>query len=184
MNKYINLLPWREELKEFQKKQFILMIGIGMVVSAFILLLCHLLMIDLIKIQEHRNEYLQGEISILNKQITEITDLQKEKERLLARMNIIQRLQINRPHIVQLFDGLTRTVPEGLYLTNMTRIGSHVTLEGKAESNTRVSKFMRNIEDSKWLMAPKLSVIQAENPKNGERVISFNLQAEQEIKKE
>lgn len=181
MRKGVNLLPWREELKELQKKQFFAMLGTGIIISVVIIILMHFFVVQYIAYQVKRNDFLQQQISLVDKQISEIQRLQKEKELLLARMNIIQHLQENRPHVVKLFDGLVRTIPEGLYLTSMTRLDMRLTMEGKAESNTKVSKLMRNIETSHWLTAPELSTIQAENPKNGEHEITFHLQAQQLI---
>ncbi len=138
-----------------------------------------------ITFQNENNDFLKNEIKKLDQQIAEIQALQKEKAQLLARMEIIQQLQTNRPQVVRLFDGLVHTVPEGLYLTNLTRTGPSIVMDGKAESNTRVSTFMRNIEASNWLKNPLLTLIQAGTPKDtnkpsdkqSDRMIGFNLQA-------
>lgn len=177
----INLLPWREELKELQKKSFLSMLGLGIVVTSGLVLCIHILINRQIGFQNENNDYLKNEIKILDQQISEIQRLQTEKEQLLARMDIIQQLQTNRPLVVRLFDVIVHTVPEGLYLTNLTRTGPKIMIDGKAESNTRVSTFMRNIEGSHWLNSPVLTLIQAEDQKEGnkqtDRMIGFNLQA-------
>lgn len=179
----INLLPWREALKEQQKKEFISMQGLAALSAIATMLIVHLLFNYQITFQGQINEYLKNEIKILDNKIAEIKALKKEKQRLLARMEIIQQLQTNRPQIVRLFNEIVKTVPEGLYLTSLTRTGNSILMDGKAESNTRVSTFMRNIESSKWLKNPILTVIQADNSKQtdsfSDRLIDFKLQAEE-----
>ncbi|MBS0285888.1 MAG: PilN domain-containing protein [Proteobacteria bacterium] len=179
----INLLPWREEQKEQQKREFISLLGLGIVAASGLMLLVHMLIARQVNFQNDNNLFLKNEIKKLDEQIAEIQALQKEKQQLLARMEIIQQLQTNRPQIVKLFDGIVHTVPEGLYLTNLSRTGPNLVIDGKAESNTRVSTFMRNIESSHWLKNPVLTYIQADTPKEGDkqvvndRLIGFNLQA-------
>lgn len=179
----INLLPWREELKIQQKKEFISLLGLAILAATGLILFIHMLISRQIAFQNENNDFLKNEIKKLDQQIAEIQALQKEKQQLLARMEIIQQLQTNRPQIVRMFDGIVHTVPEGLYLTNLSRTGPNVVLDGKAESNTRVSTFMRNIESSTWLKNPLLTLIQADSKeekqgeKNSDRMIGFNLQA-------
>lgn len=179
----INLLPWRQERKELEKKQFLALIAGFAGLSGAIVFGVHILFSQQITNQKGLNEYLQSEIKVLDKKIAEIDAIQQEKERLLARMDIIQQLQSNRPHVVRLFDNLVRTIPDGLFLLSLNRTDSLIAIEGKAESNTRVSKFMRNIDSSDWLTSPLLNVIQADD-KEDESVISFTLQAIQVTKEE
>ena len=134
--------------------------------------------------QDRLNDSLRTEVAELDKKIIEIDNLQKEKENLLARMGIIQQLQSDRQKIVRLFDNVTRTVPEGLYLTTLNRTGVQLLIEGKAESNTRVSKFMRNIEASAWLSNPVLNLIQADEKGKENHGLGFTLQAVQAPDKE
>ncbi|MFO1259376.1 MAG: PilN domain-containing protein [Gammaproteobacteria bacterium] len=179
----INLLPWREERKNQKKKEFFALMSGCAGLSALLVFSIHLFFKHQIEYQLEKNGYLKQEISQLDRQIAEIEGLQKEKERLLARMDIIQQLQSNRPHIVRLFDVVSRTVPDGLFLVSLTRADGRLLVEGKAESNTRVSKFMRNIESSNWLYSPVLSFIQADQladkqqaPKEHDNMIGFNMQ--------
>ncbi len=183
----INLLPWREQLKEQQKKEFFALLGASVLILFLLFLCIHLIIVNQINHQNEDNEYLKNEIKLLDQQIAEIQGLQKQKEELLARMEIIQQLQTDRPKVVRLFDVIAKTVPQGLYLTRLTRQGSNILIDGKAESNTRVSTFMRNIEASSVLRSPLLTLIQADDRKEGEkpstnfidRMIGFNLQAVQ-----
>lgn len=194
--KNINLLPWREEYKEFQRKQFIFFLGFAAAMSVFLIVGLHLFFMNRTDNQYARNDYLKQEIAKIDKQITEIEGLQKERQLLLARMNVIQRLQENRPNAVKIFDGIAKTVPDGLYFTNVTRVKSKLNIQGKAESNIRVSKFMRNIEASAWLTNPVLSVIAVEDEQDknknqaqttmklSEQDLMFNLDAQQTFKEE
>ncbi len=175
MTTNINLLPWREEQQEIERLQFIAMMAVGCVIALAIVVGIHFLFDHKLSYQNELNGILKQEITVLDSKIAEINELEKEKQRLLARMAIIQELQGNRPHVVRLFDNLVRTIPDGLYLVSLTREGQAIAIQGKAESNTRVSKFMRNIESSDWLSRPLLNVIKANDENDSQ--ISFTLQA-------
>ena len=180
----INLLPWRETLKEQQKKEFLAMLGFVVAAAVALMLCIHTLVARQITFQQENNTYLKSQIQVLDQKITEIQKIEKEKKELLAKMEVIQQLQASRPEVVQFFDGIARIVPPGLFLTSLSRAGTKILIDGKAESNTRVSALMRNIEASNWLKTPELSLIQAdekqtEKSKNhlNDRLIGFNLQA-------
>lgn len=115
----------------------------------------------MIENQQNRNRFVQNEISVLDKKIKEIKALDKTKSKLLARMEVIQRLQSSRPEIVHMFDQLARTVPEGVYLTKFSQRGKNLAIAGNAQSNTRVSAYMRNLEKSPWLKGTDLNVIRS-----------------------
>jgi type IV pilus assembly protein PilN len=174
----INLLPWREAERRRRQREFA---GIAVAALAVILLLgvaVHLVMGKLISNQEDRNQFLRYQISLLDKQIREIQDLEKTKARLLARMDVIQQLQESRPEVVHLFDELVVDIPEGVYLTKVTQSGRSVVVDGRAQSNARVSAFMRNIEASKWIGGPSLMVIEHEN-QGGAEMSRFQLRFNQ-----
>lgn len=180
----INLLPWREELKEQQKREFLSMLGSAVIAASGMMLLIHVAIGRQITLQNEDNDFLKNEIKILDRQIEEIRAIDKEKKQLLAKMEVIQELQASRPEVVRLFDGIVRLIPPGLFLTSLSRTGERVQIDGKAESNTRVSTLMRNIEASKLLTDPILSLIQADDQKEGDKsvkgtdhLIGFNLQA-------
>lgn len=155
----INLLPWREELRTEKTRQFITMIGLSAFMTAAIILLVHVNIAGLISHQESRNDILNKEIEKLDLALKEIKELENTKEELLSRMEVIQSLQQRRPQIVHLFDEFVRTVPDGIYLTSIKQQGNALTINGVAESNGRVSAYMRNIDASEWMSTPKLSVI-------------------------
>lgn len=157
----INLLPWRAERRKQRQREFGVMLGMaalaGVLLSAFIWLY-YSAQIDG---QNERNAYLQGEITKVETQIGEIDKLDKQKARLLARKKVIEELQANRSQMVHLFDSLVRTIPDGVSLTSLKQEGDLLTLEGRAQSNARVSTYMRNLESAGWMKDPDLSIIEA-----------------------
>ena len=157
----INLLPWREELRKEQTNHFVTMLAISLVLTLAIVALIHVNMNQLISHQEKRNKILDQELVRLDVELLKIKDLEETKEKLLSRMEIIQSLQQKRPQIVHLFDELVRTIPEGLHINKINQRGTTITITGLAESNGRVSAYMRNIDSSDWMTSPKLNVIQS-----------------------
>ena len=174
----INLLPWREEQRKERMKQFQTMAGLAAFLMLAIILLVHIRIGGFIDNQTSRNSYLQQEIKTLEKKIAEIKELENEKSNLLARMNIIQQLQSSRPQVVHVFDQMVNTIPAGVYLTNIKNIGPTITLDGFAQSNARVSSYMRNVDDADWLTGPRLDVIETQNDK-GQRISKFTLVVKQ-----
>ena len=174
----INLLPWRDELRKERQKQF----QISAVLAAFLMLaiiaLVHFRMGAIADNQQSRNAYLEKEIKVLNKRIKQIKDLEKSKARLLARMDIIQQLQGSRPQVVHVFDELVTTLPDGVYLTNIKNSGAGITLNGVAQSNARVSSYMRKVDNAEWLANPRLNVIETKARK-GQRISKFALKVRQ-----
>ena len=156
----INLLPWREAERKLKRQEFILSIGAAVATAALFALLGRWQMSASISHQEDRNKVLQDEIAQLDKQIEEINGLDTQKRRLLARMDIIERLQRSRPEIVHVFDEIVRILPEGVYLTYLKQAGGRFEFRGVAQSSTRVSSFMRNIEASEWLSDPSLQIVE------------------------
>lgn len=170
----INLLPWREEQRKERIKQFQTIIALAAFLMIAIIALVHIRVGGIIDNQISRNTYLNKEIKSLEKQIAEIKELEKEKSKLLARMNIIQQLQSSRPQVVHVFDQMVNTIPTGVYLTTIKNTGPSITFNGFAQSNARVSSYMRNIDDADWLTAPRLNVIKTLNEK-GQRISQFTL---------
>ena len=157
---HINLLPWREEQRQEQTRQFVTVTVLSLALTGAILFMVHVTFSNQIDHQKYRNKILQTEINTLDASLKQIATLEETKEQLLARMDVIQSLQQQRPQIVHLFDDFVRTVPEGIYLTKIKQQGEQLTIEGVAESNGRVSAYMRNIDASGWMATPKLKVIE------------------------
>jgi type IV pilus assembly protein PilN len=157
----INLLPWREELRKEQTRQFVSMMAISAIFTAAIILLVYVNFAKMIDSQNYRNNMLTSEIAKLEEQLKQIAELESTKAQLLSRMEIIQSLQQKRPQVVHVFDEIVRTLPEGIYLTNLKQQGDGFEFTGISESNGRVSAYMRNIEASEWMKNPRLKVIEA-----------------------
>ncbi len=156
----INLLPWREELRQKRKKDFLTAVVGAVLVGGLLAYAGKLGVQAQIRAQQGRNTILETEIAELDKQIEEILGLENQKERLLARMEIIEQLQRARPEVVHLFDEIVETLPEGVHLTEIRQAGSRIELHGSAQSSTRVSALMRNIDSSEWLRDPGLDVVE------------------------
>lgn len=163
----INLLPWRAERRKQRQKESGLMLGaaaVGGVVLSFLLVSFYN---GQISGQEERNAYLDQQITEVDKKIKEIEELDKKKAKLLARKEVIEKLQSNRSQMVHLFDSLVRTIPDGAVLTAIKQDSETLTLEGRAQSNARVSTYMRNLEGSGWMTKPDLSIIEAKGFEKG-----------------
>jgi len=156
----INLLPWRESERKRKRQEFILSIGAAIATAALVTLLGRWQMSAAIEHQNDRNRIISEEIAELDKQIQEILGLENQKRRLLARMEVIETLQRSRPEIVHIFDEVVRVLPEGVYLTYLKQTGTRFEIRGVAQSSTRVSAFMRNIDASEWLADPALRIVE------------------------
>jgi len=157
----INLLPWRAERRKQRQKEFTILLAmsaLGAVLLSFLLVGYYNAQISG---QNGRNQYLTSQIAEVQKQIDEIKLLDEKKAKLLARKEIIEKLQANRSQMVHLFDSLVRTIPDGVILTSIKQDEDTLTLEGRAQSNARVSTYMRNLEGSGWMTKPDLSIIEA-----------------------
>jgi type IV pilus assembly protein PilN len=157
----INLLPWRAERRKLRQKEFITLLGLCAAAGVVLWFLLNTYYNNQISGQTERNAYLQGQITQVDKQIVEIDELDKKKAKLLARKEVIEQLQANRSQMVHLFDSLVRTIPDGVILTSIKQEGDKLTLEGRSQSNARVSTYMRNLEGSGWMTKPNLSIIEA-----------------------
>ena len=176
---HINLLPWREEQRQEQTRQFATVTVLSMALTGAIIFLVHVTFNNQIEHQKFRNKILQDEITTLDAALKQIDELEETKEELLSRMDVIQSLQQRRPQIVHLFDDFVRTVPEGIFLTTIKQSGDNLTINGVAESNGRVSAYMRNIDASDWMSTPKLKVI--ETKKGTLRSSNFTLITSQSL---
>jgi len=175
---HINLLPWRDELRKQKQQQFAVVGAGAAILGALLVLLAHMQMEGLIDKQNQRNQFLNMEIAELDTKITKIKDMEKTKSALLARMDIIQQLQRSRPQSVHLMDQLVYTLPDGVYLNKIDQKGEALTLSGIAQSNARVSAYMRNIDGSHWMAQPKLDVIETKDNER-KRSAEFVLRATQ-----
>ncbi len=151
--------------------------GVAAVAACVTAFVGYLMFNSMIQAQVRRNDQLRAEIKTLDKQIEEINNLESSKQKFIARMKIIEQLQRSRPEIVHVFDEIVRTLPEGVYLTSVRQNAMKLHFEGVAQSSTRVSSFMRNIDGSDWLKNPELEVVQT--AKSGTAGSSFTLTADE-----
>ena len=157
----INLLPWREQERKIRRREFMVAAGGAIFAAVIFVLGGKLLYSSWTDAQKEKNNLLTKEIVKLDAQIADIQDLETRRQRLLARMEIIERLQRKRPEIVHLFDEVVKTVPEGVYLTAIKQTGNKLEIHGVAQSSTRVSTYMRNIDSSVWMDNPVLQVVES-----------------------
>jgi type IV pilus assembly protein PilN len=157
----INLLPWREQERKIRRREFMVAAGAAIFAAVIFVLGGKLLYSSWTDAQNEKNTLLKKEIVKLDAQIADIQDLENRRQRLLARMEIIEKLQRKRPEIVHLFDEIVKTVPEGVYLTSIKQNGNKLEIHGVAQSSTRVSTFMRNIDSSVWMDNPVLQVVES-----------------------
>lgn len=170
----INLLPWRLERRKLREREFYgLLIG-AVVVGLLIALGGVMFMNAQIDTQQSRNQYLRGEIAKLDEQIREIERLEQRRRQLIARKEVIERLQANRTQVVHVFDELVRTMPEGVRLSAIRHSAGQLTLEGYAQSQQRVSTYLRRLDSSEWLTQPDLNIIEARGDDQNSR-FSFTL---------
>jgi len=160
----INLLPWRAERRKQRQREFYAMLGLAAVGGLLLSLMVWFYYDRQVSGQGERNQFLQAEIDKVKLQNKEIDRLDSQKERLLARKRVIEELQAKRSQMVHLFDALVRTIPDGVVLTALKQEGDVLTLEGRTQSNARVSAYMRNLETSGWMTNPELSIIEARAP--------------------
>jgi type IV pilus assembly protein PilN len=162
----INLLPWRDEERKERKLKFLVALGGAAVAACLVAFVGFLLMDSMVSAQEARNQRLNEEIAVLDRQIEKINSLEADKARFIARMEVIEKLQRSRPEIVHIFDEISKQIPDGVYLTGISQSGSRIKFEGVAQSSTRVSAFMRNIDGSDYLKNPELEIVQTSRDKN------------------
>jgi type IV pilus assembly protein PilN len=162
----INLLPWREAERKKRQRDFGVAAAGAVVAAVAVVIATIFAYSQMISNQEARNQRLTAEIVELEKSITEIDGLERQKERLLARMEIIEQLQKSRPEIVHLFDGLARQLPDGVYLTGVKQTGARVEVRGVAQSSTRVSALMRQVDASEWFMDPEVERVETKQSGN------------------
>jgi len=170
----INLLPHREEARKQRRTSFYAAIGAKVALGAAIGLLVSFVINGFIDAQEDKNAFLKTEIAKLDKDIAEIKRLRSQIDALLARKKVIESLQGSRAETVHVLNELARQTPESVYLTHVKQSGKQVELTGYAQSNARVSAYMRNLDGSEYLEKPELREVKAAEV-NGRRVSQFVL---------
>ena len=175
----INLLPWREQLREERKKRFLAVLAMVLLAAMAIIFLAYQYYGSTIARQTARDEYLKTEIALLDQRIAQISELQNRRKQLVARMKIIQDLQGNRPIIGRVFDQLARTLPDGVFFTEVKMDGQTIAISGSAESNNKVSELMRNLDASQWLGSAALTEVKAKAAGDPDQNNLFQLTVQQ-----
>ncbi len=173
----INLLPWREWERERKQKEFIVNVVAVLFLGAVLVFSGGWYLDNSAQRQNERNQFLTGEIAVLDERIAEIKNLRMQREELISRMRVIQDLQGNRPVIVRVFDEMVRTLSSGVHYRSLEMQGTNFSVEGTAESNNRISSLMRNLDESNWFTEPNLKSIK-EDPENsdyGSKASTFDL---------
>ncbi|WP_457389100.1 PilN domain-containing protein [Roseateles sp. P5_E1] len=176
----INLLPYREERRKRRKAAFFAGLGFAGLVGAGLIVAAYLMLQFLTAEQQSHNQYIQGQITLLEAQIKDIADLKAEIESLKARQRAVEDLQTDRNTPVQLLNDLARLAPEGIYLTAIKQDAKLVTISGIAQTNERVSEFLRNVSrSSEWLEKPDLIEVKlanvTTNTRDQRRLLDFSM---------
>lgn len=176
----INLLPWREELKQKRQKQLLNTILVGWAIAGGLAYLMVMYWDGRIDHQNDRNKYLETEISSLEETIKEIEDLKEKRDEIVDRLEVIQELQSDRAQIVHVFDDLVQKMPEGVYLDQINKKGDSLDIQGFAQANARVSSLMRNLDASSWFKSPQLKIVRNTSINAGLELSQFNLKVSEE----
>lgn len=179
----VNLLPWRSVRRQRRQHEFLTMLGAGAIGALLLVALSEMIVTVVVSRQEERNNLLRAEIAILDIKIREIKELQAQKAKLQARMDVIQDLQVKRPMSVKLFDALARTTPEGAFLTSFAQRETVLSLQGWAQSNARVSTYMHQLDASEEFDPSVLRVVRA-GEHRGMHASQFDLQVPQYVAKD
>ena len=161
----INLLPWREEARRERQRQFMYSLMGTLVLGAILVLIVGLFFDQRISQQEARNQQIQVEINRLQIRIDRIAELEKTRDRLLSRKQVIESLQASRSLTVELLDRLAMSIPVGVTLTTVRQQGTRLTLMGTSQSNARVSAYLQSLEEMDLFVQPELQYVRtAQNP--------------------
>ncbi len=183
----INLLPWRADRRKQREREFQTMLGGALIMGLLAVGVAIFHWDGLKDDQNNRNQMLEREIAALDAKIKEIEALQATREQLLQRKQIIEQLQSSRTQMVHMFDELVRTLPDGVRLTSMKQNADTLEIEGMAQSNARVSAYMRNIEKGGWIRKPDLKIVEATTPDKSARYrfsLTANLRKSEDEKAE
>jgi len=179
----INLLDWRGELVKQNQKNLGIACAIAFALGLLVFGGVTYFYNSWIDHQDSRNRLLTKEIKVLEAEIKEVEELERTKERLIARMNVIDNLQQSRPLVVQVFDDMARIIPEGTYFDKAKQTGNKIQFEGRTQSSTRVSRLMRNIAAAPTLKDPDVDTKGIVTDRQGGiRVSEFGLVAQIDTK--
>jgi type IV pilus assembly protein PilN len=170
----INLLPHRQEKRAARKRQMVAGSVACLLAGLVVASAAYFVFSGWVEEQRARNAYLQGEITKLDKEIEKISDVKQRSQDMLSRKQIVEGLQTNRAEAVHVLDQMVRLMPEGTWLKSIKQTDALINITGYAQSNARVSTFMRSLDGSQWLEKPELVEIKAATV-NNKRASEFSL---------
>lgn len=159
----INLLPWREELRNLHKQQFVFELGIAGLLAVILTVGIHAVISSKISAQNQRGQFIQTHITELHNQIKTYKALDDQMQQLINNLHLVRDMQNSRFKIVGFLDEVVRLIPKKVHLNRIDQKGNKVVIEGTATSNNKITRFMKNIERSKWLTAPVLNEIKVDD---------------------
>lgn len=159
---HINLLPWRENLRQRQKQQYLMILAAVALAILALVWSVGAVIDNMTENQNQRNRFMEQQIAFLDSQIKKIKDVKEAKKAIEQRMALIEQLQTSRNVAPIILDELARLVPPGIFFRSFSRTGNVMEVQGISESNNRLSSFMRSLEDSKVFIDGELSSIVAD----------------------
>lgn len=154
---HINLLPWREELREKKRKQFLAALVASGLCAIFVMVVAWSLLTYQLEDQEQANQLISSSNQELDEKLTKIDGLQAQRQSVIERMRLIQGLQGQRPVSVRSLDEFVRVIPAQMYLTRVTRVANRITIEGRADNPDTVAILLRRIKASPWFKNAQMS---------------------------
>ncbi len=147
----INLLPWREELQKQKQQEFIVSLGLAVLITCFLFAFGYFYIEGRKTYQNQRNAYLEEEIVKLDKKIASIEDINTQKNKFRDKIKIIEGFQANRSEIIHVIDALRKITPKGISLSGFVQKKEKITIKGFLIANSEVPQLMDNIARSEWL---------------------------------
>lgn len=172
----INLLPWREEKRRERQREFLLTLLMTAILGVLLVFVAMTVFDKKISHQQSRNELVKKEIRLLEARIKKIDELERTRDRLISRKQVIERLQASRSTTVELLDNLAKSIPVGVTLTTIRQQGVALALAGSSQSNARVSAYLRELETNEIFLKPELVFVRSvPNPATATEPYEFSI---------
>lgn len=153
----INLLPYREEIKQRKRQQFKILMLSSLLIGVGLSAIAYLAINNAISDQENRNAFLEAEITKLDNDLGEIKKLQQEKENFLAKKQKVEELQEKRSQAAYIIDSLNVVIPDNTYITSLDAENpTSYKITGRAISDNKIAMFMRSLPSTGIFTQPEL----------------------------
>ena len=86
--------------------------------------------------------------------LEQVRKFESRKALLQTRVSLIEELRKGQQAPVHLLDEISKSLPERLWLNDLTQTGADFTMSGMTDSHTAVSDFVANLEGTKWFRKP------------------------------